>query len=55
MLFCAVKNDGRSVAADLYRKRKVRTTKSAILPNGKAPERVTESVTENNRPALVVG
>ena len=36
MLLCTLKNDGRSVAADANRGRKVRTTKSAILPNGKA-------------------
>jgi len=53
--FCHLKNDGRSVAADYGRERKVRTTKSAILPNGKASARVTDSATENNRLEAIWG
>ena len=53
--FCGLKNDGRSVASDLNRERKVRTTKSTILPNRKASARATDSAAENNRHEVIRG
>jgi hypothetical protein len=50
MINFAINKTGRSIAVHLGGERKVRTTQSAALPNGKVPIlSETASATENNR------